>query len=174
MDSRLLACAFALTLACAAPRPAPSAPSAPGAGAPGTPPAGAVGRTYARVQAPAAAAAARRGSAQRALALDPSCGLGNAPRSLSPSSACTVCHDGSSADDRLPTRGHHPIDADYEAARLRGRKLRPSSEVRAEIVLVNGRQVACTSCHAASSAEPHHLSVTMRGSALCLGCHPRD
>ena len=35
-------------------------------------------------------------------------------------------------------------------------------------------RTGCEYCHAASSVEPHHLSVTMRGSALCLGCHPRD
>ncbi|HET9598586.1 MAG TPA: cytochrome c3 family protein [Anaeromyxobacteraceae bacterium] len=108
---------------------------------------------------------------RRAAVLDPACQLGAAPRSLTPSTECLGCHDGTEAAVR-GSSSHHPFASDYEAARLRGVPLRPFQDVPAQIVLVGG-QVACTSCHAAASPEAAHVALSMGGSGLCLGCHPR-
>jgi predicted CXXCH cytochrome family protein len=151
--------AAALGIACAAPAAAERAPSAGQA-------------RSVRAARRSARTSSRTGTAQlTAAALDPSCQLGAAPRSLTPATGCIGCHDGTEAAVR-GSSSHHPFANDYEAARLRGLPLRPFSDVPAEIVLVGG-EVACTSCHAAGSDEPAHVALSMRGSGLCLGCHPR-
>ena len=161
-SSTLAVAAFAaaLGLACAAPA-AERGPSSKG-----------TSTSLRAARRPARATPRTTTASQHALdTLDPACLLGAAPRSLTPSTDCLGCHDGTEAQVR-GSSSHHPFANDYEAARLRGVPLRPFPEVPAEIVLVAG-QVACTSCHAAESDEVSHVALPMHGSGLCLGCHPR-
>ena len=110
------------------------------------------------------------------------------------SKACLICHDGSTAslalnaplspcglknDRPVSNRGeNHPVFMEYrEKPDLQGRyTLLNGQWEKAEIVgdLLRNEKIVCISCHL-----PHHnsgtgyLRTSMRGSALCLGCHKK-
>jgi predicted CXXCH cytochrome family protein len=94
-------------------------------------------------------------------------------RSLTPSSTCLSCHDGTSA---APTRVHdtHPVAVDYDGAWRRGAAaLRAIDDVPPQIVLVTASTVECTSCHDPGSTLPHFTALSLDRSTLCTGCHAR-
>jgi predicted CXXCH cytochrome family protein len=118
-------------------------------------------------------AAWRAEEARRAARLAlPDCALPRAVRSLTPSSSCVSCHEDRTLG--IPTIGaRHPYSVEYERARAAGQTLRPISETPPEIVFFQGREVTCTTCHDGGSPYRGHVAMTLAGSALCLGCHPR-
>lgn len=84
-------------------------------------------------------------------------------RSMTPSSYCISCHDGSSMPIRVSDThplGVHPVGYGFRL------------KLSEAIVLVDGA-VACTSCHDGKSKLPHMLAMTQTGSTLCLGCHAK-
>lgn len=108
------------------------------------------------------------------VALGP-CELRTADRRSTSSVRCLSCHDGTTAAAvALPGAsrglGDHPVEVDYERSRGDGMPLRPASELPPALPLVGGK-VACTTCHAADSAEPGHTAMTMTRSAMCFACH---
>jgi predicted CXXCH cytochrome family protein len=94
-------------------------------------------------------------------------------RSLTPSSLCLACHDGS-VTTATPTRADdtHRVSVDYESARAAGIPLVPTADTPRAIVFVAGK-VECTTCHDPASTLPHATAMPLGRSALCLGCHPR-
>ena len=110
------------------------------------------------------------------------------------SKACLICHDGSTAslalnaplspcglksDRPVSSRGeNHPVFMEYrEKPDLQGRYSPLNGQwEKAETVgdLLRDEKIVCISCHL-----PHHnngtgyLRTSMRGSALCLGCHKK-
>ncbi|BDG09238.1 hypothetical protein [Anaeromyxobacter paludicola] len=84
-----------------------------------------------------------------------------------PAEQCMSCHAGGGASTTLHST--HPVDLDYEAARLRGgfsAPLRPADEVRRQGVSLPDGRLRCSTCHASSSDWNHHL-------ALPPNSHPR-
>jgi hypothetical protein len=102
------------------------------------------------------------------------CELGRADRARTPSAQCLACHDGAAATgvgfapraSNLPGLDH-PVEVDYEAARLRSPRLRPRAALPREIVLVNGR-ITCTTCHDGAAQTRAH---TVPQEQLCTSCH---
>lgn len=106
----------------------------------------------------------------------------------STSRSCMSCHDGSIgpeanvffADsiegfaDLFPSshpEGVHPVDIDYAAAaQKRPSAFTPEGALPDELRLSEGA-VTCVTCHRAASKEPYRVSLSLSGSALCLGCH---
>jgi hypothetical protein len=62
----------------------------------------------------------------------------------------------------------HPVEVDYESARLRDRRLRPSAFLPRALVLVNGR-IGCTTCHDGAAATRGRVPSVPAG--LCSSCH---
>lgn len=112
---------------------------------------------------------------------------GTSKESLDPVSLqCMSCHDGSlssNGDVKItgehgfalsPTNGQgsHPIGIKYKRAMRSQGGLRPPSLLDPAIMLINGK-VGCASCHNIYSKEPKLLTMSNRGSALCLSCHDK-
>jgi predicted CXXCH cytochrome family protein len=105
------------------------------------------------------------------------CELGGADRARTSSARCVACHDGTvgtSVMFRTRVSGllgyDHPVEVDYERARLHDRQLRPRAFLPRELVLVNGR-IACTTCHDGAAATPGRVAVA--AAALCTSCHDK-
>jgi predicted CXXCH cytochrome family protein len=104
------------------------------------------------------------------------CELSRVDRRATASARCLACHDGASAAvadvgfGGPVARDAHPVEVDYERARLAGARLVPAGELPAAVPLVAGK-VTCTSCHAAESAQQDRAALPLAGSALCVACH---
>jgi hypothetical protein len=80
-----------------------------------------------------------------------SCKLFDPQAQALPAQSCMECH---------PFHRSHPVDLDYEAARLRpGSGLRPAQDVVARGVFLPDNQVRCASCHEARSRWAAHLAI---------------
>ncbi|MBI5026971.1 MAG: hypothetical protein HZC12_09670, partial [Nitrospirae bacterium] len=90
---------------------------------------------------------------------------------------CLSCHDSSLAkmgSIGMGTWSHgtgtgHPIGVDYMKAFIKGGYKHPST-INKAIRLFSGK-VGCGSCHNMYSKEKYNLSISNKGSALCLACH---
>ncbi|HJV66858.1 MAG TPA: cytochrome c3 family protein [Geomonas sp.] len=97
---------------------------------------------------------------------------------------CLGCHDGSTASaihvdlrndpfgkSRVSSfRGDHPMGMNY-ASYVGARKgYKQVLAGTSNMVFVNGK-VGCLTCHNPLNAEPGHLVMSDRNSALCLTCH---
>jgi predicted CXXCH cytochrome family protein len=92
---------------------------------------------------------------------------------------CIGCHDGSigPATDFIVGSGvwmhagsGHPIGVDYRKARMRGRGLRPMSELNEKIRFFNGR-VGCSTCHDWFLDRNVKLVMELDRSIICIECH---
>ncbi|WP_291315156.1 cytochrome c3 family protein [Desulfuromonas sp.] len=93
------------------------------------------------------------------------------------SRGCLACHDALSAGDvHFCTSGldrvclSHPVGVVYDQIQARNRELNPRSQLDPAISFIEGK-LGCTSCHSIYSTERKLLTLSNRGSALCLHCH---
>jgi predicted CXXCH cytochrome family protein len=103
------------------------------------------------------------------------CELPFVARDQADPTSCAGCHSNGGRElpryfEMSPRGFGHPVGIDYAAVQRRTpADFLPPEQLPAAVPLVGGR-VACTSCHDASSALPHH---TVLGAErdLCLACH---
>lgn len=97
---------------------------------------------------------------------------------------CVSCHDGNvgkvinfqvAGGETLTYEGSslsHPIGMNYQEAQQQTKNLHPVESLSPLITLIDGK-VGCSSCHNQYSTEPDFLTMSNRGSALCLECHDK-
>jgi predicted CXXCH cytochrome family protein len=117
------------------------------------------------------------------LTFDPQ--LGATVQQAKGSRFCLGCHDGTIAPNVVNTwqpfgglappnfclQSSHPIEIDYNLARLRSKgRLRHPSSFDPAVKLESG-MVGCTSCHSPDSQLQKKLVMINSGSRLCFVCH---